>query len=61
MYKRYEKFIFPPIREIRINAKIIICLEGVGILRTIVLVNSSNIPIIEQTGEIILTLISFMI
>ena len=53
-----EKFISPPNREIRINAKIIIRLEGVGILRAIALVNSSNIPIVEQTGEIMWKLIS---
>ena len=53
-----EKFISPPNREIRINVKIIIKLEGINILRAISLVNSNNTPIVEQTGEIMWKLIS---
>ena len=53
-----EKFISPPNREIRVNAKIIIRLEGVSTLRAIALVNCNNDPIVIQTGEIIWKLIS---
>ena len=53
-----EKFISPPNREIRVNAKIIIRLEGVSTLRLIALVNCNNDPIVIQTGEIIWKLIS---
>ena len=53
-----ENFITPPNREIRINASIIIRLEGVGILQTITLKNITNEEIVFQAGNILWKLIS---
>ena len=53
-----EGFVSPPNREIRINASIIIRLEGVGILHTISLKNISNDEIVLKAGDIIWKLIS---
>ena len=53
-----EGFVSPPNREIRINASIIIRLEGVGILHTISLKNINNDEIVLKAGDIIWKLIS---
>ena len=53
-----ENFVSPPNREIRINAKIIIKLEGVDTLRSIALINIKNEEIVYTTGDIIWKLIS---
>ena len=51
-------FITPPNREIRINASIIIRLEGVGILQTIILKNITNEEVVLQASNILWKLIS---
>jgi hypothetical protein len=42
-----DSFVSPPNREIRINAKIIIKLNGIGVLKAISSVNISNEEIVE--------------
>ena len=53
-----ENFISPPNREIRVNASIIIRLEGVGILHTIIIKNISKDEIVTKAGDIIWKLVS---
>ena len=53
-----ENFVSPPNREIPINAKIIIRLEGIGILRALALINITNDEVVLKTGDIIWKLIS---
>ena len=53
-----ENFVSPPNREIRVNASVIIRLEGVGILHTITIKNISKDEIVTKAGDIIWKLIS---
>ena len=53
-----ENYISPPNREIRVNASVIIRLEGVGILHTTVIKNISKDEIVAKAGGIIWKLIS---
>jgi len=53
-----ENYVSPPNREIRINANIIIRLEGVGILHTIITKNIKKDEIVVKGGEIIWKFIS---
>ena len=53
-----ENYISPPNREIRVNASVIIRLEGVGILHTTVIKNISKDEIVSKAGGIIWKLIS---
>ena len=52
-----ENFVSPPNREIRINASVIIRLEGVGILHKITIKNIKNDEIVSKAGDIIWKLI----
>ena len=53
-----ENYISPPNREIRVNASVIIRLEGVGILHTTTIKNISKDEIVTKAGDIIWKLIS---
>ena len=53
-----ENFVSPPNREIRVNAGVMIRLEGVGILHTIIIKNISKDEIVTKAGDIIWKLIS---
>ena len=53
-----ENFLKPPVYELRLNAKIIIRLEGVGILRSLALKNVQHEDIVTQIADIIWKLIS---
>ena len=53
-----ENFISPPNKEIRINANIIIRLEGVGILHKTIIKNINKDEIVTKAGDIIWKLIS---
>ena len=53
-----ENFVSPPNREIRVNASVIIRLEGVGILHTIVIKNITKDEIVTKAGDIIWKLVS---
>ena len=53
-----ESFVSPPNREIRVNAGIMIRLEGVGILHTIIIKNITKDEIVTKAGDIIWKLIS---
>ena len=52
-----ENFVSPPNREIRVNASVIIRLEGVGILHKITIKNIKNDEIVSKAGDIIWKLI----
>ena len=53
-----ENFVSPPKREIRVNASVIIHLEGVGILHTIIINNITKDEIVTKAGDIIWKLVS---
>ena len=53
-----ENFVSPPNREIRVNASVIIRLEGVGILHTIIIKNITKDEIVTKAGDIIWKLVS---
>ena len=53
-----ENFVSPPNREIRVNASVMIRLEGVGILHTIIIKNITKDEIVTKAGDIIWKLIS---
>ena len=53
-----ENYVSPPNREIRVNASVIIRLEGVGILHTIIIKNITKDEIVTKAGDIIWKLIS---
>ena len=53
-----ENFVSPPNREIRLNASVMIRLDGVGILHTIILKNVTKDEIVTKAGDIIWKLIS---
>ena len=53
-----ENFVSPPNREIRVNATVMIRLEGVGILHTIIIKNITKDEIVTKAGDIIWKLIS---
>ena len=53
-----ENFVSPPNREIRVNAGVMIRLEGVEILHTIIVKNITKDEIVTKAGDIIWKLIS---
>ena len=53
-----ENFVSPPNREIRVNASVMIRLEGVGILHTIIIKNITKDEIVTKAGDILWKLIS---
>ena len=53
-----ESFVSTPNREIRVNAGVMIRLEGVGILHTIIIKNITKDEIVTKAGDIIWKLIS---